>query len=95
MKHIQASMANHEQWVEYMQSLLKQEGVVYKGMVDHTTLARAYANAGFILYPTVFPETGCVTLMKAQSMGAIPITSKFKDSTLPELTQGYDLGPRQ
>jgi hypothetical protein len=29
-----------------------------------------------MLYPTSFPETGCVTLMKAMAMGALPITSR-------------------
>jgi len=65
------------------------------GMVDHETLAEGFAAAGFILYPTTFPETGCITLMKAQAMGAIPITSRYRQSTLPELTGPYDLGPRQ
>ena len=31
--------------------------------------------------------------MKAMSAGAIPITSRFQNSTLPELTQRFDLGP--
>ena len=63
-------------------------------MVDHATLAAAYASAGFILYPTTFPETGCVTLMKAMAHGCVPITSRYKHSTLPELTEPFDLGPR-
>jgi glycosyltransferase involved in cell wall biosynthesis len=62
-------------------------------MVDHGTLARGYAAAGFLLYPTSYPETGCVTLMKAQAMGAIPVTSRYARSTLPELTGAFDLGP--
>lgn len=77
-----------------MLGLLKQEGIVYHGMVGHATLAKGLADAGFILYPTVYPETGCVTLMKAQAMGAIPITSRCLNSTLPELTEWFDLGPR-
>jgi hypothetical protein len=36
-----------------------------------------------------------VTLMKAMAMGAVPITSRFADSTLPELTTVWDLGPQQ
>ena len=87
-------MDNFEEWKLSMETLLRQPGVEYHGMVDHRTLAQGYASAGFILYPTSFPETGCVTLMKAMAMGAIPITSRFKESTLPELTGPYDLGPR-
>jgi len=77
-----------------MEELLQQEGVHNHGMVDHTTLAKGYADAGFVLYPTVYPETGCVTLMKAMAMGAVPITSRYYDSTLPELTRDFDLAPR-
>jgi glycosyltransferase involved in cell wall biosynthesis len=37
--------------------------------------------------------TGCITIMKAMSCGAIPITSRFSYSVLPELTVGFDMGP--
>ncbi|CAN0410951.1 unnamed protein product, partial [Hapterophycus canaliculatus] len=42
-----------------------------------------------------FSETGCVSLIKAMAMGAIPITSRFPNSTLPELTNEWDMGPRE
>jgi glycosyltransferase involved in cell wall biosynthesis len=42
-------------------------GVRYHGSVDHTTLKEAYSHAGFLLYPTAFPETGCITAMKVSS----------------------------
>lgn len=29
------------------------------------------------------------------AMGAIPITSRYPKSTLPELTSEWDMGPRQ
>ena len=32
-------------------------------------------------------------MMKAMAMGAIPITSRYADSVVPELTDVYDLGP--
>ena len=31
--------------------------------------------------------------MKALAMGTIPITSRYVNSTLPELTKQWDLGP--
>ncbi len=86
-------MNNFDVWMERMEKLLQQEGIVYVGMVDHNTLAKGYAEAGFILYPTTFQETGCITIMKEMTQGAIPITSKFLYSTLPELTEPWDLGP--
>jgi protein O-GlcNAc transferase len=49
--------------------------------------------AGFLLYPTTFQETGCITVLRAMFCGAIPITSRLRPSVLQTLTQGYDLGP--
>jgi hypothetical protein len=76
-----------------MMMLLKQDGIKYFGSVNHTILMDAYSRSGFILYPTSFSETGCITLMKAMSCGSIPITSRLLSSVLPELTNGYDHGP--
>ena len=54
----------YDEWKELMQILLRQDGVVYKGMVNHHEMSMAYKKAGFILYPTTFPETGCLAIMK-------------------------------
>jgi glycosyltransferase involved in cell wall biosynthesis len=86
-------MGRFVQWRSNIERLLEQPGVQYHGLVNHTVLAEAYAQAGFVLYPTVYPETGCVSLMKAQAMGSIPITSRYDRSTLPELCGDFDLGP--
>jgi protein O-GlcNAc transferase len=67
--------------------------VEYIGHVDQRTMATALAAAGFLLYPTSYSETGCVAVMKAMAMGAIPITSRNPHSVLPELTREFDLGP--
>jgi glycosyltransferase involved in cell wall biosynthesis len=82
------------QWLQHMLGvLLTQPGVEYVGSVDHARLAAEYAAAGFVLYPTAFAETGCITILKAMSCGAVPITSRFVGSVLPNLTAGWDLGP--
>ena len=69
MKYGKSTIPNFEQWHVTMLKMLQQQGVTYVGMVDHNTLATAYANHGFYLYPTSFPETGCVALMKALALG--------------------------
>lgn len=56
--------------------MLQQPGVRYIGAVDHETLERAYTEAGFFLYPTVYPEVGCIACAKAMAFGAIPVTSR-------------------
>eukprot|EP00966_Prymnesium_polylepis_P152119 3513793-Prymnesium_polylepis.1 len=87
------SSAWYPGWRKHMEEMLQQEGVEYHGMVDHHTIARAYASCGFYLFPSDKPETSGVNLMKAQAMGAIPITSRHPNSSMPEVCGEYDLGP--
>ena len=85
--------SSYTNWKQKLLRLLGQEGVYYKQTVDHNTLMTAYSRTGFILYPTYFQETGCITIMKAMACGSIPITSRLIESVLYNLTKGYDLGP--
>ena len=82
-----------DSWCTMMLSLLSQDGVVYIGTVDHRTVNKAYARAGFFLYPTTYQETGCISVLRAMSAGAIPITSRLVESVLNSVTDGLDLGP--
>lgn len=76
------------------QLLLRHASSVHMhGMVNQSTLARAYASAGFWLYPTSMAETSCISAMKAMGNGAIPITSRLPKSGLVETTGAFDLGP--
>lgn len=75
-------VTNFENWYTQVQSWLQQDGVVYYGTVDHATLTSAYARAGFLLYPSIYQETGCITVLRAMSCGAIPITSRLIPSVL-------------
>ncbi|KAG6572510.1 putative UDP-N-acetylglucosamine-peptide N-acetylglucosaminyltransferase 110 kDa subunit [Phytophthora cinnamomi] len=88
-------MANFTVWMAEMDRLLTETpGVRYVGLVNHAQLAKEYSYAGFYLYPTTFSETSCISLMKAMVNGAIPITSRFPASALPETVDEFDLGPR-
>uniref|UniRef100_H3HC89 protein O-GlcNAc transferase n=1 Tax=Phytophthora ramorum TaxID=164328 RepID=H3HC89_PHYRM len=90
-----ANMVNFTEWMTEMNRLLTETpGVRYVGLVDHAQLAKEYSYAGFYLYPTTFSETSCISLMKAMANGAVPITSRFPASALPETVGEYDLGPR-
>eukprot|EP01032_Pedospumella_encystans_P010712 gene10712-12498_t len=94
MKELRTTQgANFDAWFAQMQRYLQQDGVKYFGSVDHETLTAAYARAGFLLYPTTFQETGCITVLRAMACGAIPITSRLYPSVLHTLTAEYDLGP--
>lgn len=68
--------ANNERMMafkEHVLKLLKQDGVYYHGKVTHSVLHEHFASAGLWLYPTCFTEISCITAMKAQAGGAIPI----------------------
>jgi protein O-GlcNAc transferase len=90
-----AQMDNFTEWMAEMNRLLSETpGVRNVGLVGHAQLAKEYSYAGFYLYPTTFSETSCISLMKAMTNGAIPITSRFPVSALPETVDAFDLGPR-
>ncbi|OWZ14777.1 UDP-N-acetylglucosamine-peptide N-acetylglucosaminyltransferase [Phytophthora megakarya] len=95
MRWGESQMANFTEWMTEMNRLLTETpGVRYMGLVNHAQLAKEYSYAGFYLYPTTFSETSCISLMKAMANGAIPITSRFHVSALPETVDEFDLGPR-
>lgn len=82
-------------WKQEVEGLIETlPGVEYVGLVGHQDLAAGYSNTGFYLYPTTFSETSSVSLMKAMACGAIPITSRYQLSALPETCDAFDLGPR-
>ena len=76
-----------------MDALARGPRIVYHGMVGARDLARAVAAAGFYVYPCTIAEISSISLMRAQAMGAIPITSRHINSALPETAGIFDLGP--
>lgn len=58
------------------------------GLVSHEELNRAYEKASFWTYPCTAPETFCITALRAQMSGAIPVI--IQGSALPETVRyGY------
>ena len=47
--------------------------VIERGQVGHEELNRAYAKASFWVYPCIRPETFCITALRAQLSGAVPV----------------------
>jgi glycosyltransferase involved in cell wall biosynthesis/tetratricopeptide (TPR) repeat protein len=62
------------QWKARMMKLMEQEGITYHGRVSHQKLHEAMAKTAIWAYPTHFTEISCITAMKAQTLGAIPVT---------------------
>lgn len=58
------------------------------GLVSHEELNKAYSEASFWTYPCIAPEVFCITAIRAQLAGAIPVI--IDGSALPETVRyGY------
>lgn len=84
--------ANNDRMIEFKEVTLKKmedlEGVHYHGKVNHAELHEHFMSAGLWLYPTYFTEISCITAMKAQVAGMIPVTMTL--AALDETVQhGY------
>jgi len=61
-------------WKNQIMKLMEQPGIIYHGRVGHEELDKAYASSGVWAYPTDFTEISCISAMRAQALGAIPVT---------------------
>ena len=52
---------------------LRQPGISHLGRISHHAVAAQYLRAGIWAYPCWFPETSCISAMKAQAGGAVPV----------------------
>lgn len=60
----------------YRRSMLagmRSAGAQHLGRIGHLDVARQFLSAGIWAYPTAFPETSCISAMKAQAAGAVPV----------------------
>jgi glycosyltransferase involved in cell wall biosynthesis len=58
-------------------ALMDQEGITYHGRVGHKELAEEINKCGIWAYPTDFTEISCISAMKAQAVGAVPVVTNF------------------
>ncbi len=74
-------------------SALKSLNVQEHGLVSHKELTDAYARTSFWTYPCILPETFCITAIKAQLAGAVPVI--LEGSALSETVRhGYSCSQR-
>lgn len=65
-------------WMDDMQIRAKElDGVIDHGKVGQIELIGHMFESGVWAYPTIFPEISCITAMKAQAAGVIPVASNF------------------
>ena len=74
MKQMSAMGINEMQEVyDKIEDLRKQDGVNWHGRVGQKELNEAMAKASCWVYPTKWPEVYCITAIKAQAHGVVPI----------------------
>ena len=64
-------------WKKKMEGLMKQDGIEHIGRVGHEELQKANEESGIWAYPTDFTEISCISAMRAQIGGAIPVVSDY------------------
>ena len=91
---IHANNPARMRWKQQILDLMKQEGITYGGRIGHADLNRKFAEAGIWAYPTDFTEISCISAMKAQALGAIPVTTDFaalKETVKNGIRVGVDI----
>lgn len=60
-----------------MTKLMNQPGIYEHGRVGHKQLAKEFAKSGVYAYPSFFEEISCISAMKAQASGCVPVTTDY------------------
>lgn len=75
---VQKDNPERMEWMEKMKAREKElDGVTDHGKVSQDVIAREMMRSGVWVYPCPFPEISCITAMKAQAAGAVPVASNF------------------
>lgn len=75
---INAGNPERLKWMDDIQQRAKElDGVTDHGKVGQDDIVRHAFESGIWAYPTAFPEISCITAMKNQAAGAIPVTSDY------------------
>jgi glycosyltransferase involved in cell wall biosynthesis len=77
-----------EQFIRDRIQTLKTSGVTDHGQVGHEELTIAFSKASLWTYPCTYPETFCITAIKAQLSGAIPVIIE-KDALAETVKFGF------
>lgn len=76
--NVQRNNPERMQWMNYMQQKEKElDGVTDHGKIGQAQIVEEIFKSGIWAYPCPFPEIYCITAIKAQAGGAIPVSSNF------------------
>ena len=61
-------------WKTEMEDMMKQDGITHHGRLSKEKLDEITAKCDLWVYPTHFEETNCITALRSQSLGCVPVT---------------------
>ncbi|MBU2572447.1 MAG: glycosyltransferase, partial [Gammaproteobacteria bacterium] len=64
-------------WKSGMDKLMLADGITHHDRVSQPEIEKWYKKCGVWAYPTHFGEISCISAMKAQAWGAIPVCTDF------------------
>lgn len=76
---------------EEVEQTKDQDGITWHGRVSQEELAEAFSVSQIWAYPMSFPEISCITAMKAQIMGCLPITIDKRNAVAETVQHGVKL----
>ena len=64
-------------WKNSLLQLMSQSGIIEGGRISHKQLKEEFKKSAIWAYPTDFTEISCISAMKAQIYGAIPVCTDY------------------
>jgi len=64
-------------WKDKVDKLMQQPGITHLGRISHGAVKTLIESCGIWAYPTWFGEISCITAMKCQAWGAIPVVISY------------------
>lgn len=64
-------------WKAKIERGMEYDGVTHHGRVSQEEINKAMSECGIWAYPTHFGEINCITAMKAQALGCVPVTMNY------------------
>jgi glycosyltransferase involved in cell wall biosynthesis len=64
-------------WKKKMEDKMKELGVYHGGRLTQADIEKEYKQAGLWTYPTDFYEINCISAIKSQAYGAVPVTMNY------------------
>ena len=69
--------AERQAWKDKINTMMQADGITHLGRISHEACVKEMETAGIWAYPTHFGEISCITAMRAQAFGAVPVVISY------------------